>query len=227
MNVRCVWGGGETSTLTDIVLPDACVLSGSAWGIVKPKERLIKGNILDGDAIVLVESSGIHANGLTMAREITKKLPHGYLTTIGDGRTFGEALLDSAHIYVPFIESCLETHAEIHYTVHITGHGWRKLMRHPEPFVYSVELIPQLCPLFQFIQAHGPVDDREAYATFNMGAGFAVYCPEQTVKHVIEMAYFHGLNAFRAGKIKKEGDNKKVVIEPKRLEYDASTLTIR
>jgi phosphoribosylformylglycinamidine cyclo-ligase len=67
---RCTWGGGETPTLRGIVNPGTVVLSGSAMGIVKPKERLIKGDIEEGDVIIFVESNGIHANGLTLARAI-------------------------------------------------------------------------------------------------------------------------------------------------------------
>ncbi len=84
---RCTWGGGETPTLKGVVVPEAVVLSGSAIGIVQPKERLIAGPIQHGDAIVIIESSGIHANGLTLARKIADKLPEGYLTKLSDGRT--------------------------------------------------------------------------------------------------------------------------------------------
>lgn len=142
---RCVWGGGETPTLRDVVVPGTIVLSGSAIGLVKPKKRLITAdNIQHGDTIVLVESSGIHANGLTMARKIGERkdgfwrrlvhlflpkyfslraLPDGYLTRLEDGRTYGETLLDPTHIYVGLIEDCLDRDVAIHYAVNITGHG--------------------------------------------------------------------------------------------------------
>ncbi len=113
---RCTWGGGETPTLKDIVYPEAVVLSGSAVGVVKPKSRLISGaNLRHGDAIVLLGSSGIHANGLTLAREIAKKLPEGYLTKLSDGRFYGEALLDPTVIYVPVVEECFKEGVELHY----------------------------------------------------------------------------------------------------------------
>src|SRR3990167_6601336 len=118
---RCVWGGGETPTLKGVVVPEAIVLSGSAMGLVKPKERLITAdNIQQGDVIVLIESSGIHANGLTMARKIADKLPDGYMTRLGDGRTYRETLLDPTHIYVALVEDCLNRGVSIHYAVNIT-----------------------------------------------------------------------------------------------------------
>ena len=223
---RCIWGGGETPTLKSVVVPDAVVLSGSAMGLVKPKEWLITAaNIQHGDVIILIESSGIHANGLTLARKIADKLPDGYLTELEGGRTYGETLLDSTHIYVGLVEDCLNRGVNIHYVVNITGHGWRKLMRATQPFTYVMERLPKQLPIFSFLQEHGPIDDREAYGNFNMGAGFALYVSETDVDAVLEVANSHNIGAFCAGHI--ESGKKKVVINPKNLEYSGETLTVR
>jgi phosphoribosylformylglycinamidine cyclo-ligase len=224
---RCTWGGGETPTLKGIVHPDTAVLSGSAVGIVKPKSRLINAaNIQDGDAIVIIASSGIHANGLTLAREIAEKLPNGYLTRLSDGRIYGEALLDPTVIYVPLVEDCFNEGLKIHYAVNITGHGWRKLMRATQPFAYIIDHIPVPHPVFSFIQEHGPVDDQEAYANLNMGAGFALYVRESDVAKLLFIAHSLGLSALRAGTI-ASSKIKKVIINPLRLEYLGSTLRVR
>lgn len=224
---RCAWGGGETPTLRGIVHPDTAVLSGSAVGTVKPKSRLIhSANIQPGDAIVLIGSSGIHANGLTLARQIAEKLPDGYLTRLSDGRTYGEALLDPTVIYVPLIEDCFNEGVEIHYAVNITGHGWRKLMRAPQPFAYVIDHIPAPHPVFSFMQEHGPVEDREAYANLNMGAGFALYVREGDVGKLVSIARSHGLSALHAGTISSD-KMKKVLIRPLGLEYLGSTLGVR
>lgn len=224
---RCVWGGGETPTLVDIVIPGTVVLSGSAMGIVKSKERLITPDkIQSGDAIVLIESSGIHANGLTMSRKIADSLPRGYLTELSDGRTYGEALLEPTFIYVSLVEDCLNNGVSIHYAVNITGHGWRKLMRATQPFAYIIEDLPSPQPIFNFLQEYGPVDDKEAYGNFNMGAGFALYVPESDIIKVQSAAALVGLTAFCSGHI-EQIDTKKVVIKPKNLEYVGSTLGVR
>lgn len=222
---RCIWGGGETPTLKGVVVPEAVVLSGSAIGIVKPKERLIAGPIQHGDAIVIIESSGIHANGLTLTRKIAGKLPEGYLTKLSDGRTYGETLLDPTHIFVGLVEDCLNIGVKIHYAVNITGHGWRKFMRATQPFAYVIETLPTQLPIFDFLQRHGPVDDQEAYGNLNMGAGFALYVTEAQATQVIDVARKLGLRAFVAGHI-EDGD-KKVVIKPKSLEYAGETLAVR
>jgi phosphoribosylformylglycinamidine cyclo-ligase len=224
---RCVWGGGETPTLKGIVHPDAVVLSGSAIGVVKPKNRLVNAaNIQRGDAIVIINSSGIHANGLTFAREVAEKLPNGYLTKLSDGRMYGEALLDPTMIYVPLVEDCFNGGVEIHYAINITGHGWRKLMRATQPFAYIIDHIPVPHPVFYFIQEHGPVDDKEAYANLNMGAGFALYVQESDVEKVLTLATRIGMSALWAGTI-ESSEVKKVVIRPLGLEYLGSTLGVR
>lgn len=224
---RCVWGGGETPTLKGVVVPEAVVLSGSAMGLVKPKERLIIADKIQyGDVIVILESSGIHANGLTLARKIADKLPEGYLTKLSDGRTYGETLLDPTHIYVGIIDDCLTQGIDIHYTANITGHGWRKFMRAKQSFTYVIETLPKQLPIFGFLQEHGPVDDEEAYGNLNMGAGFALYLAEKDVPTVLEIAASHNIGALRAGYI-KQSDNKKIVILPKNLEYSGATLGVR
>jgi phosphoribosylformylglycinamidine cyclo-ligase len=224
---RCSWGGGETPTLKGIVHPDAVVLSGSAVGVVKPKSHLINAvNIQHGDAIVIIGSSGIHANGLTLAREIAEKLPKGYLTKLSEGRIYGEALLDPTIIYVPLVEDCFKEGVEIHYAVNITGHGWRKLMRATQPFAYIIDHIPAPHPIFSFIQEHGPVDNKEAYANLNMGAGFALYVRERDVGKVLAVASSLSMSALRAGTI-ESSQVKKVVIRPLALEYLGSTLGVR
>lgn len=229
----CTWGGGETPTLKGVVIPEAVVLSGSAIGIVKPKERLITGNIQHGDAIVAFESSGIHANGLTLARTIADKLPDGYLTKLPDGRTYGETLLDPTHIYVAAVEQCLDDDIDIHYAVNVTGHGLRKLMRATQPFAYVIENLPWKPPIFNFIQKHGPVDDEEAFGNLNMGVGFAIYVPSEQVGRVFQalepLQWDRKTNHFLAdviGHIEKS-DEKKVVIKPKGLEYASDTLVVR
>jgi phosphoribosylformylglycinamidine cyclo-ligase len=224
---NAVWGGGETPALKGIVNPEAIVLAGSALGRIAPKSRRITGQLLDGDAIVLLASSGVHTNGLTLCRAIADRLPEGYLTKLADGRAYGEALLDPSVIYVKFVAACRDADIGLHYAAHITGHGWRKLMRLDEPFVYRVSDLGSIPEVFNFIMQNGPVDVREAYATFNMGAGFAVYVrPEHTAK-VIRLAESLRYTAWQGGTVHKEGDRKAVELLPLDITYEAETLQVR
>jgi len=224
---RCTWGCGETPTLPGIICPGTLSLSGSAMGVIQSEDRLIKCNIQDGDAIILVLSSGIHANGLSLGREIGERLPKKYLTVLDDGRTYGETLLEPTIIYVPLVDDCLSGGVDIHYAVNITGHGWRKLMRAPGSFQYHIEIIPEPDPIFRTIQKFGPVDDYEAYGNLNMNAGFALYVPYKDVNKTIAIALKNGMKAMHAGTINQMQDGKEVFIEPKNITYEGKTLTIR
>jgi len=224
---NAVWGGGETPTLRGIVEPGAIVLAGSAVGRIRPKSLKIAGDVRDGDAIVLLGSSGVQTNGLTLCRAIAGRLPRGYLTPIGDGRPYGEALLDPSVIYVRFVAACQKAGVRLHYVVHITGHGWRKLMRLEEPFVYRVTELRDAPPIFAFLMEAGPIDLREAYATFNMGAGFAAYVDPSDVPACLRLAAENGYAAWLGGSVRKEGNRKAVEILPLGLTFEGSTLGVR
>lgn len=224
---QAVWGGGETPALKGIINPSTIVLAGSAMGRVSPKTNRIVGDIQDGDAIVLLASSGVQTNGLTLCRALADKLPQGYLTKLSDGRTYGEALLDPSVIYVRFIAACQKARLKLNYAAHITGHGWRKLMRLDEPFVYRMTDIRPPLPVFDFIMQHGPVELREAYATFNMGIGFAAYVDPTLASQCVKLATDAGYAAWVGGTVSRQGARKAVEIVPLGLTFEADTLQVR
>jgi phosphoribosylformylglycinamidine cyclo-ligase len=220
------WGGGETPTLKGVIDPQTIDLAGSAIGLINPKERLILGDKLAaGDAIVLVESSGIHANGITFVRSLADTSPGLYQTKLSDGRTFGEAILTPTYLYVALVRELLEAGIEIHYMVNITGHGWRKLMRATQPFSYVLEAVPEPQPEFLFMQQQAGVDDTEMYGNFNMGAGFAIYVPAAEAQKAVDLAGRQGLKALVAGRV--ENGPKQVVIKPKDITFAGDTLEVR
>jgi phosphoribosylformylglycinamidine cyclo-ligase len=224
-----VWGGGETPTLKGIVHPDAIVLAGSAIGKIEPKSQRITGELRDGDAIIFLASTGVQTNGLSLCRLIAEKLPAGYQTPIGhgDGRTYGEALLAASAIYVDFVVKCQQAGVKLNYVAHVTGHGWRKLMRLEEPFVYEITTPREAPALFKFLMEAGPIDLREAYATFNMGVGFAALVAPSAVEATLAAAKAAGHDAWVAGQAKKEGSRKAVTIPSLGLAYEADTLQVR
>lgn len=220
------WGGGETPTLKGIVNPDTIDLGGSAVGIIKDKKNLVLGDRLQpGDRIVLIASSGIHANGLTLARKIGDELPEGYVTKLSDGRSYGDALLTPTPIYVPLVREMQNASIDIHYMVNITGHGWRKLMRATKPFKYVIEAIPKVPIEFTFISEHAEISNEEMYGNFNMGAGFAVYVAEAEAEKVVQIAKTNGFEAMVAGRV-EEGP-KQVVIEPLDIIFQGDSLGVR
>lgn len=219
------WGGGETPALRGVVESGTFVFSGSAMGQVCPKEALITDRIEDGDAIVFIGGSGIHANGLTMARRIITSQPEGYHALLSDGTSVGKALLTPTPIYVKFLAHCLSLGIDIRYAVNVTGHGWRKLMRSPKSFDYVINKLPFRQPLFDYLLEHGPVEEREAYGTFNMGAGFALIVPRSDLRRfALLLDLGHTIDV--VGYVRKS-DSRRVIIEPKGITFEGSELNLR
>jgi len=224
---QCSWGCGETPVLPGMIMPGAALLSGSATGYATDEADLFNPEYIEnGDEIVIIESSGVHANGLTMARKIASNLPEGYLARLPNGRCYGDALLEPTHLYVGVVSDCIENGVGINYAVNVTGHGWRKFMRAQQTFEYVIETLPTQLPIFDFIKAHGPVEEVEMYKTFNMGAGFALYVSKGESEKVTTIAEAHGLRAFKAGFI-RNADKRRVIIEPRGIEFEGESLVIR
>jgi phosphoribosylformylglycinamidine cyclo-ligase len=220
-----VWGGGETPALKGIIEPEGIVLAGSALGIVRPKAHRIAGRVKAGDRIVMLASSGIHANGVSFCRKIASDLPQGYRSLLADGKRYGEVLMQPSVIYVRFIRSLLERAIVPTYAVNVTGHGWRKLMRLDAAFRYRITAAPPVSPLFRFLMDKGGLSEREAYATFNMGAGFAVYVGKEQVKTTLQTAEETGYTAWEAGIV--EDGERSVEIAEKTIVFEGGSLNIR
>ncbi|OSZ75543.1 AIR synthase-related protein [Hydrogenophaga sp. IBVHS1] len=220
------WGGGETPALAGIVEAGRIDLAASCTGLINPKERLSVGDRLGaGDAIVLLASSGIHANGLSLARKLAERLPQGYLTELSPGLSFGEALLAPTVLYSPVTEALYRAGITPHYCANITGHGWRKLLRHPAELTYRITQVPEVTPVLKFIQQHAKQDDREAYSTLNMGAGFAIFVPADQAERTVEVAKAQGVHALVAGRV--EAGAKQLIIEPLSITFGNEDLQLR
>ncbi len=221
-----VWGGGETPGLKGIINTETIDLAGACTGIIKPKERLtLADKLRHGDAILLIESSGIHANGLSLARSVASKLHQGYRTKLANGQNYGEVLLTPSFIYVNVVKELFEKGIDIHYMVNITGHGFRKLMRANNEFTYIITELPPTPPIFEFIQEHSGNSDREMYGYFNMGAGFAIFLPADQADKAQEIIKKNNFESWNAGRV--NSGEKKVIIEPKEIIFETSSLDLR
>ncbi|MCA0244416.1 MAG: phosphoribosylformylglycinamidine cyclo-ligase [Proteobacteria bacterium] len=220
------WGGGETPALAGIVEAGRIDLAAACTGIVNPKTRLSVGDALGpGDAIVLLDSSGIHANGLSLARKLVERLPDGWLTEVAPDLSYGAALLAPTVLYSPVTEALWKAGIAPHYCANITGHGWRKLLRHAKALRYRIHTLPPVPPVLRFIQQQAGQDDEEAYGTLNMGAGFALFVAAADAERTVQVAQAQGVGARVAGVV--EAGPKELIIEPLDLHFGDDALQLR
>ncbi len=220
-----VWGGGETPSLSGIIGPDEIDLAGAAVGEVPPGHRPVLGqDLAPGDEIVLVASSGLHANGASLARAVAARLPGGYRTELPSGRELGAALLDPTVIYVPLVEALLNRNLPVTYLSHITGHGLRKVMRARREFTYRLNRLLPVPEVLEFLAARAGLEPHEAGATFNMGNGFAVFCATGSGPEVVRAAEDVGLTAIMAGSV--EAGPRRLIVEPLAVTYESDELEL-
>jgi phosphoribosylformylglycinamidine cyclo-ligase len=164
--------GGETAVLPDII--DGLDIAGTAAGLA-PKDGLFPGEAEPGDALVGWPSSGIHSNGLTLAREAVTRA-HEYTDPFppDPDRTIAEVLLEPTRIYTDLLDP-LRAH-DAHAAAHVTGGGWTNLSR-MGAHRYEVTDPFDAQPVFEFVRAEGGVSDAEMHRTFNMGTGFVASLP--------------------------------------------------
>jgi phosphoribosylformylglycinamidine cyclo-ligase len=166
--------GGETAVMPEVI--KGLDLAGTCAGLAR-KDAIFPGEAEEGDALVGFRSSGIHSNGLTLAREAATR-DHEYDDDCPfEGYdTVGEALLEPTRIYTDLLDPMRE-HG-VHAAAHVTGGGWTNLERMGS-FRYVVEDAFDPHPVFEFVQRAGNVSDEEMHRTFNMGTGFvAALAPE-------------------------------------------------
>jgi phosphoribosylformylglycinamidine cyclo-ligase len=225
-DARCAWGGGESPSLSDLLAPDEIELAGSAVGFVPPPgEPILGADLAPGDEIVLVASSGLHANGASLARRVAGELPEGLSTRLPDGELFGEALLRPSALYVELIRRLLaDTQVTLTYLSHITGHGLLKLMRPQRELTYRIHALPGVPGVLRFLADQAGLQAAAAHSTLNMGAGFAVYCRSGHGSRVVETARQLDLDALVAGSV--EDGPRQVVLEPVGVTFTGDQLAL-
>ncbi len=172
--------GGETASLPDIIR--GFDLAGSCVGVAKQRDIITGSTIQRGDAVIGIPSSGIHSNGLTLARKLLSK--YSLYERLGSlDCTLGEELLKPTRIYAEALE--IVKRCEVHGMAHITGGGLLNLRRLTHlGFDFSNPL--EAPEIFNIVQAEG-VAEEEMYKTFNMGMGFTVIAPQREVETIISL----------------------------------------
>jgi len=181
--------GGETAILPDILVGDenAFDLAATCVGFVEEQKLILGKKIREGDSIIGVESSGIHSNGLTLARKVLQK--HLLNERIPNTKLrIGDELLKSTRIYCKEIIALIEEGFKITGLAHITGGAFTKLqgISPSNSIGFSLENMPKPQEIFSFIQKEGRIAKEEMYRTFNMGIGFCIIAPKAEANNIVK-----------------------------------------
>ena len=173
--------GGETAVMPDVIR--GLDIAGACAGLA-PKDALFAGEATAGDAIVGWPSSGIHSNGLTLARSAATR-NHTYTDPFPPNpeQSIADVLLEPTRIYTDLL-AALSSH-DTHACAHVTGGGWTNLARMGDCH-YEITDPFEAQPVFEFIQAQGNVDPEEMHRTFNMGTGFVATLPPEEAASLLE-----------------------------------------
>lgn len=211
---------GESAALRYVINPQPPVksiaaLSGCTTGIIAPKARLITGKDLrPGDHIIAAASSGIHSNGISLAIRTALALPDQFLTRLPGGKTLGEAILTPTRSYVALIEALLEADIQIHALLPATGDGLGKIAFDKRAFTYRVNTWFEVPEIFVFFREQG-VEISDLLKTFNWGAGYYIFSPEDEVKKILDLGQKAGYQLMDIGTV--EDGKRQVIFEPEKL----------
>ncbi|MGH2729943.1 MAG: phosphoribosylformylglycinamidine cyclo-ligase [Actinomycetota bacterium] len=202
--------GGEIAQLPGVVGSpgdeSAFDLVGACVGTVHPDRVIFGRDVHPRDALIGIASSGIHSNGLTLARNVLLESGHyGLDEVIGTiGRPLGEELLQPTEIYVRAITDLWAADIETRGLVHITGDGFTNLCRLEAEVGYDIDHLPDPPAIFGTIQDAGGVPDEEMFRVFNMGVGFVVVVPSDQVDAALDRIAASSYSATKVGTVTDE-----------------------
>jgi phosphoribosylformylglycinamidine cyclo-ligase len=176
--------GGELAQLPEVIRghpsPSGFDLVGACVGTLALDDMVSGDSCAAGDALLGLPSSGVHSNGLTLAR---RSLLEGGGLALGDrpseldGVSVGDALLEPTAIYVRGVLELLRSEIPVHGLAHITGEGVLNLLRLNGRVGFEIDSPLPVPPVFELIQARGGVSQADMWRTFNMGCGFCCVVP--------------------------------------------------
>jgi len=203
----CLLLGGETAELSDMYQQGEYDLAGFAVGEVDKKKVINGSNIKMGDRIIGLASSGLHSNGYTLARKVLLEGAKLNLKEYLDDfdKKLGDELLTPTKIYVPTVLKLIKRY-KIKGIAHITGGGITENLARILPRKYQAVIDLHswpVLPIFKFIQRRGKIDQKEMFATFNMGIGMILVVEEKAVDRIMAFLKKEKEKAYLIGEIGK------------------------
>ena len=172
----CALIGGETAEMPGMYRNGDYDLAGFAVGAAERGQLLPTDDVVEGDVLLGLASSGVHSNGFSLVRKIValSRLEWGDPAPFADDATLAEALLEPTRIYVKSILKAIRGTHGVKALAHITGGGFPENIPRVIPKDFAAELdlssidVP---PVFSWLAATGGVREEEMMRTFNCGIG--------------------------------------------------------
>ena len=203
----CALVGGETAEMPGFYDEGEYDLAGFAVGMVARNNIITGENIRVGNAIIGLESDGLHSNGFSLARKVFFEHKGYNVQDNIDGLDdiLGEELLQPTRIYVKPILNLLAKYS-VQGIAHITGGGLIENIPRILPVNTTAEIDKNswsVQQIFRVLQDKGDIAEKEMYRTFNMGIGMVVIVEQNQAGEIVEFLQAEGEKAYIIGKVKK------------------------
>ncbi|MCK9992646.1 MAG: phosphoribosylformylglycinamidine cyclo-ligase [Alphaproteobacteria bacterium] len=202
----CALIGGETAEMPGMYRDDDFDLAGFAVGAVERGQALPRGDVLAGDIILGIASSGLHSNGFSLVRRLVEQAGIGLEepAPFAAEHNLGLTLLTPTKLYV---KSCLAAIRQggVKALAHITGGGLTENIPRilPRGLIAEIDLASwPLPPLFGWLQRTGKISEAEMLKTFNCGIGMIVITAPDQAEAIMKLLAREGETVFPVGILK-------------------------
>ena len=207
----CALIGGETAEMPGLYAKGDYDLAGFSVGAVERDAILPRKDVVIGDALVGLASSGVHSNGYSLVRKIIERIGADWNddAPFQPGSTLGEAFMEPTRIYVKPVLAALKAGLNIKALAHITGGGITENLPRvlPDGVSAAVDLNAiDVPPVFGWLAAQGGLTETEMLRTFNCGTGMILVVAAAQVEAVVEHFSVAGVEAFHIGSITEKAD---------------------
>ena len=202
----CALLGGETAEHPGVMADDRFDLAGFCVGVVTEDRRLGPERVRDGDVLVGLASTGLHANGYSLVRSVLLER-HALDEVVPPlERPLAAELLEPTAIYAPLVLA-LADDGLVHAAAHVTGGGIVENL----PRALPAGLHPHIAwgdwpvpPVFGLIAAEGGVSEDDLRATFNLGIGMVLVVPDAASEEIAARAEAHDCPTYLVGGVTTE-----------------------
>ena len=206
----CTLLGGETAEMPGFYPEGRYDLAGFCVGVVDEPELVDGQQIQAGDQILGIASTGVHSNGYSLVRRVLSLAAADETTVYGpDRRPLIQDLLAPTRLYPSLVQSLQKQDVSIHGMAHITGGGLPENLPRclPSGLGACIDIKSWSRPeLFNWLQTHGAIPERDMWHTFNLGIGFCLVISQEQEKVALDICNQGGFPAWVIGEIVSRQD---------------------